>query len=117
GAARIHVRPGARRRRRRRAPPLARPRGQDSAPLARARGGRVLRSVLLRLGHTLLSGKGPFGTRRPDADGARAGALLLLARVGAPADPAETDCPRRRPGGATAAQPETRERVRRASLR
>ena len=42
-------------------PPVARPRRPDAAPLARARRGRVLRHVLLRLGHALLSG--PSGAR------------------------------------------------------
>src|SRR5215472_9440988 len=77
--ARVPVRPGARGGRRGRAPAVARPRGPDAPPLARARGGRVLRDLLLRLGHALLSRARVVGTRRPDADTARAGALLLLA--------------------------------------
>src|SRR3954468_7324903 len=77
--ARLHVRAGARGRRRNRAPPVAGPCGKDSPPLAPARGGRVLRHVLLRLGHPLLSGQSAFRPRRSDADAARAGAVLLLA--------------------------------------
>ena len=48
-------------RRGRRAPAVARTRGQDAAALARARRGQVLRHVLLRVGHALLSGPGPSG--------------------------------------------------------
>ena len=94
GPARVHPRPGARRRRRRAATAVARPSRADAPPLARARRGRVLRDLLLRLGDALLPGPRCVGKRRPDADTARAGALLALARVGAPADPAGAD-PRR----------------------
>ena len=59
--ARVHLRPGARDRRGRGAPAVARPRRPDPPPLARARRGRVLRDLLLRLGHALLSRAG----RRP----------------------------------------------------
>ena len=55
----------------------------DAAPLARARRGRVLRHLLLRVGHALLPGRAPVGPRRPHADAARAGAVRVLARVGA----------------------------------
>ena len=39
--------------------------GPDAAPLARARRGRVLRDLLLRVGHALLSGPRRVGPRRP----------------------------------------------------
>src|ERR687890_2773978 len=45
---------GAGRRRRGRAAPVARPRRADAAPVARPRRGRVLRRLLLRVGHPLL---------------------------------------------------------------
>src|SRR5882757_11287633 len=67
-AARVSVRPGARHRRGPGAAALARPRRPEAATLARARGGRVLRHVLLRLGHPLLSGPHADGPRRPRAD-------------------------------------------------
>src|SRR5690242_19552754 len=60
---RVHIRPGARRRGRRGTAALAGARGSDAPPLARARGGRVLHHVLLRLGHALLSGPRPVGPR------------------------------------------------------
>ena len=47
---------------------MARPRRPDAPPLARARGGRVLRDVLLRLGDAVLS-----GPRRSGAATARRG--------------------------------------------
>ena len=102
--ARVPARPGAGRRRGRRAPPVARPRRPDAAALARARRGRVLRDVLLRLGHALL----PGGRRRAAATAtptaARAGALRVLARVGAPAPAARADRHGRRARGAAAAR-------------
>ena len=78
------------------APAVARPRRADAPPLARARRGRVLRDLLLRLGHALLPGPGAVRPRRPRPDAARAGALLVLARVGAAAAAAGADRRRRR---------------------
>ena len=76
GPARVSVRPGARHRRGRRATTVARPRGHDAAPLARARRGRVLRDVLLRVGDALLPGPSRLRSRRPHAD---AGGAALCA--------------------------------------
>ena len=90
GPARVHVRAGAGHRRGRGAPPLARSRRPDAAALARARRGGVLRDLLLRVGHALLPGPGAERPRRPHADAARAGALRVLARVGAAPDPARS---------------------------
>ena len=42
--------------------------GQTAPRLARARGRRAVRDLLLRLGHALLPRAGAFGPRRPDAD-------------------------------------------------
>src|SRR5579862_8405938 len=95
-AARLPLRPGARCGRGRRAAAVARPRRPDASPLARARGGRVLLALLLRLGDALLSRPGADRPRRPDADSAGAGALRLLARLGARAAPAAADRQRRR---------------------
>ena len=96
GAARVSPRAGAGRGRGRGASAMARSRRPDAAPLARARRGRLLRDVLLRLGHTVLSGACLGGRRRSDADRARAGALLVLARMGAPVAAAAADRPRGR---------------------
>ena len=103
--ARVSLRPGARHRRGRAAAAVARPRRPDAPPLARAGRGRVLRDLLLRVGHALLSGPRRVGPRRPDADAARAGALRALARPGARAAPAAADRHRRRPRAAPDARP------------
>ena len=116
-AARVPVRPGAGRRRRRGAAAVARARRPDAPPLARARGGRVLRNLLLRLGHALLSRPRGIGPRRPDADAARAGALLLLARLGARAAAPAPDRHGRRAGAAAAARAPVAHAVRRRALR
>ena len=87
---------------------LARPRRADAAPLAPARRGRVLRDLLLRLGHALLPGPAPRGPRRPDADAARAGALLVLARMGASPPAPRARRHRRRPRSSPAARPDER---------
>src|SRR5262249_57197370 len=79
----ISVRPGARRRRGRGAAAVARPRRPDAAPLGGARRGRLLRNLLLRLGHTVLSPPARLGPRRPDTDAPRTQALLVLAGMGA----------------------------------
>src|SRR5688572_32180438 len=76
-------RPGARRRRRPRAPPLARPRRPDAPRLARAGRGGLLRDLLLRLRDALLSREAPVGARRPGGDASGAGPVLVLARLGA----------------------------------
>ena len=60
--ARVHVRPGARGGRGSRAQAVAGPCGPDASPLARHGGGRVLRHLLLRLGHAVLPG--PRAVRR-----------------------------------------------------
>src|SRR3954451_24995465 len=91
GATGIHIRTGSRRRRGRGTPAVAWASRPDAPPLARARRGRGLRDLLLRLGHALLSRSRRVGPRRPDADAARAGALLLLAGVGARASAAAPD--------------------------
>src|SRR5881394_2877899 len=57
GPARLHVRTGAGRGRGRGAPPVAGTGRRHAAALARARRGAVLRDLLLRLGHPLLSGE------------------------------------------------------------
>src|SRR5207253_6938692 len=77
----VHVRPGAGDRRGSGAPAVAGPGGPDAAALVRDGRGRVLRDVLLCVRHALLSGPGAVGPRRPDADAARAGAVLVLAEV------------------------------------
>ena len=82
--ARDDRRPGARRRRGRRAAALAGPGGPHASLLARARRGGLLRDVLLRLGHALLPGEAPVRSRRPPGDAGRDGPLLVLARLGAP---------------------------------
>ena len=96
---------------------MARTRRPHAPALARARGGRVLRGVLLRFGDALLSRSRRVGPRRPDADAARAGALLLLARLGARAAPAAPDRHGRRPGAAAAARPAVPDAVRRRAVR
>ena len=73
-AARLPLRAGARGRRGRGAPAVARPRRQDAAPLARPRRGRVLRDVLLRVGDPLLPGRAGVRPRRPHADAERSSA-------------------------------------------
>src|SRR5262249_8760927 len=83
GPAGVSLRPGARPRRGRRAPSLARPRRPDAAAVARARGGRVLRDVLLRLRDPLRPGPLALRPRRQDADASRAGALRVLEPLGA----------------------------------
>src|SRR5437764_3097419 len=75
--ARLHPRPGAGIGRGGRAPPLARQSGPDPPPLARNGRGRVLRHVLLRLGHALLPGPSPHGQGRPHADPAGARAVRV----------------------------------------
>ena len=83
--ARVPLRPGARRRRGRGGPPVARPRRPDAPRLARARRGRVLRDVLLRRGHALLPGQGAVRAaatgrrRRRSARSARSGASTSCA--------------------------------------
>ena len=72
--------------------------GQTLRRWLRHRRGRVLRDVLLRVGDALLPGTRGGRRRRPDADGARAGALRVLARMGARARSAGADRPGRRPG-------------------
>ena len=79
-AARVPVRPGAGHPRGRGAATVARPRRADAAPLARARRGRVLRDVLLRVGHALLPRARRLGPRRPHADAREQRALRVLAR-------------------------------------
>ena len=96
---------GRRRHRRRRgAPAVARARGAHAAPLARARRGRLLRGVLLRGRDALLSRARRVRPRRPDADAAGAGAVRVLARVGAPDRAAAADRDRRRHRGAPPAR-------------
>src|SRR5262249_1059354 len=104
-------------RRGRQAAAVARPRGPHAPELARPRRGRLLRDLLLRLGHALLSGSCPLGTRRPDADPARAGALLVLAGVGAPAAAPTPDPHGWRPGTAAAARAPVSHALRRRALR
>src|SRR4051794_5098164 len=116
-ATRVPVRPGAGRRRGRRAAAVARARGPHAPPLARAGGRRLLRDLLLRLGHTLLSRPRGVGPRRPDADAARAGAVLVLARLGARAAAAVPDRHRRRARAAPAARPAVAYAVRRRAVR
>ena len=57
--------------------------GQTLRRWLAARGGRLLRDVLLRVGDALLPGTRGGRRRRPDAGRARAGALRALARMGA----------------------------------
>ena len=96
---------------------MARPRRPDAAPLARARRGRLLRDVLLRVRHALLPGRPPSGRgdRTPTPREQELCAFwrdweLRLAAAAA-------DRPRRRPGGAPPARPDERHRVRRPPLR
>ena len=77
----------------------------------------VLRDVLLRVGHALLPGPRAERPRRPDADATRAGALLVLARVGVRAGPSAADRHGRRTCGAPPARREEHHRVRRRPLR
>src|ERR1043165_1989327 len=102
--ARIPVRPGARDRGGRGAPPLAGPRRPDAAPLARARRGRVLRNLLLRVGDAVLPRPRVVWTRRPHARAARARAVRVLASVGARAPPTRPDRDCGRPRAASAAR-------------
>src|SRR4029450_3005624 len=60
----------------------------------------------LRLGHALLSGQGAERPRRPHSDAARAGALRVLAQLGARAHPAASDRARRRARRAAAPRAE-----------
>src|SRR5690242_3128979 len=85
----LYVRTGAGDRRRRGAAALARTGRPDAPPLARARRGDVLRHLLLRVRDALLPGTRAVRPRRPHSDAARAGALPLLAGLGAraPATP------------------------------
>ena len=87
GPARVHLRPGAGRRRGRGAPSLARPCRAERCGAGSSWRRTVLRDLLLCVGDALLPGT-RAEARRPNADAARAGALRLLARVGASADPA-----------------------------
>ena len=102
--ARVPLRPGARDRRGRGAAAVARPRRPAAARLARARGRRAVRDVLLRLGDALLPRPSRVRPRRPDADAARAGPLRVLARLGARAAATGPDRHRRRAGAAAAAR-------------
>ena len=104
--ARVHVRPGARDPGGPGAAAVARSRRQDAAQVARPRRGDVLRDVLLRVGHAVLPGSRAVGPRRPDADATRAGAVFVLARVGARAHPPAADRHRRRARGASPARRE-----------
>src|SRR5580765_1582580 len=117
GTERVPPRPGAGCGRGRGAPAMARPSRPDIAPLARPRRGRVLRDVLLRFGHSLLSGSRIGARRRQDARGARAGAVLVLARVGAPVATAAADRPGGRARDPAAPRPSEPGRRRRAVLR
>ena len=96
---------------------MARPRRPDAAPLARAGRGRVLRDVLLRLGDALLPGPRAVRARRPHADARGAGALRVLARLGAAPAAAAADRHRRRPRGAPLLGVAQRHRVRRPRVR
>src|SRR5262245_61827674 len=91
----VHPRPGAGGGRGSGAATVARSCGPDAAALARARRGGVLLDVLLRFGHAVLSGSRRLG--RPDADFPRAGALRVLARVGASTGASTADRAGRRP--------------------
>src|SRR5439155_20366939 len=95
--ARLHVRPSPRRDRGRGATTVARTRRQDAPALARAGRGRVLRGVLLRVRHTLLSGPSRVRAGRSHTDPTRARALLFLAGLGAQPPPAAAHRARRRP--------------------
>src|SRR5207253_3901761 len=75
------------------------------------------RDLLLRVGDALLSRSRLVGTRRPDADTARAGAVLVLARLGARAAAAAPDRHRRRARAAPAARPPVAYAVRRRAVR
>src|SRR5207249_6035461 len=116
-ATRVPLRPSAGRRGGRGAAAVARAGGPDASPLARARGGRVLCRVLLRLGHALLPGPRADGPWRQDAHAARAGAVLVLARVGARAVAAPPDRHGRRVGPAAAPRAPVADAVRRRALR
>ena len=97
-------RPGAGRRRGRRAAPVARSGGAHAPELARAGRRALLRDVLLRLRHPVLPGQASRRSRRPAPDTGRARPLRLLARLGAsPPTPAARPR-RRRPGRAPAAR-------------
>ena len=87
-------RPGARRRRGRRAPAVARARRPHAPALARARRGRLLRDVLLRVGHPLLSRPASVRARRPGARAGRARPVRVLARLGAAPARARGSCSR-----------------------
>ena len=86
--------------------------GEERRPW-RGRAGQTLRrwleldedafydDLLLRVRDALLPGPAAVRPRRPHADAARAGALRVLARVGAPAAAPAADRHRRRPGRAS----------------
>src|SRR5204863_1046894 len=100
-----------------RAPSVARARRPDAALVARARRRRVLRDVLLRLGHALLPRQARLGSRRPHAHAGGAEPLLALARVGARDSPAAADRDGRRPRGTAAARNTDGDRMRWQAVR
>ncbi len=114
---RVPVRPGARRRRGPRAPAHG-----AAARAARSDAGSsstrttFYRDLLLRLGDALLSGQGGLRPRGPDADDARAGALRVLATLGAGAPPPAPGRHRRRARRSPPAGADERQRVRRQEL-
>ncbi len=77
----------------------------------------VLRHLLLRVRHPLLSRASAVRPRRPDADATRAGAVRVLARLGARAVAATADRHRRRPGAAAAARLHLAHAVHRRAVR
>ena len=99
--------------------------GEERRPW-RGRAGQTLRrwleldedefyaTLLLRLGHALLPGPAAVRPRRPDADAARAGALRVLARLGAAAAAARADRHGRRARAPAAARPRDADRARSA---
>src|SRR5581483_1646431 len=115
--ARLYVRTGSGDRRGRGAPAVAGPGGPDAPPLARAGRGDVLRHLLLCIRDALLSGTRALGPRRPHPDAKGAGALPLLARLGARPDAPGPLRDRRRPRVALAARPLPADRVHRLPLR
>src|SRR5205807_1147801 len=96
---------------------LARPCGQDVAPLARDGRGRVLRDVLLCFRDALLPGTRALRPRRPHTDPARAAAVLVLARLGAPAAASAARRACRRARDQAAARDQRPRRVHRQPLR
>src|SRR5205085_11157245 len=89
----------------------------DPAPLARARRRLLLQPLLLGVGHALLSRARAVGARRPHADAARAGAVRVLARLGARAPAPEADRDRGRARVAPPARASEAHRVHRCALR